>query len=294
MLGRTRVGSRSPGAPHVVKLTARPGLRARAAPRADRGAVDALPGGDGGRRSRLLRRARDLAPPRRAPHVVSRAPCARARSSLGWGFEPNRSSCCRTRRRSEPSARDELRRRRHRRPDARLRRPADAAEVARRRARGRRRGEGVALVVAGDGPERDGRSTARAALGARVRFLGAQPRERRARAARAPPTRRVLSSGWENFPHVVVESLAVGTPVTRDRAPAASPRCVEDGRNGLLVRPATSTRLPRRSAASSPTASCGSGCARPPPSLGRRLAPERSTPRSRRSWRRRRVKRRGR
>ena len=44
----------------------------------------------------------------------------------------------------------------------------------------------------------------------------------------------VLSSSWENFPHSVVESLAVGTPVIATRAGGVA-EVVEDGVNGLLV-----------------------------------------------------------
>ena len=44
----------------------------------------------------------------------------------------------------------------------------------------------------------------------------------------------ILSSGWENFPHSVVESLVVGTPVIATRAGGVA-EVVEDGRNGLLV-----------------------------------------------------------
>ena len=44
----------------------------------------------------------------------------------------------------------------------------------------------------------------------------------------------LLSSSWENFPHSVVESLVVGTPVIATRAGGVS-EVVEDGVNGLLV-----------------------------------------------------------
>ena len=44
----------------------------------------------------------------------------------------------------------------------------------------------------------------------------------------------VLSSSWENFPHSVVESLAVGTPVIATGAGGVA-EVVEDGVNGLLV-----------------------------------------------------------
>jgi glycosyltransferase involved in cell wall biosynthesis len=44
----------------------------------------------------------------------------------------------------------------------------------------------------------------------------------------------VLSSSWENFPHTVVEALAVGTPVVAMEAGGIG-EVVRDGVNGLLV-----------------------------------------------------------
>ena len=46
----------------------------------------------------------------------------------------------------------------------------------------------------------------------------------------------ILSSAWENFPHTVVEALAVGTPVIAT-AVGGVPEVVTDGENGLLVPP---------------------------------------------------------
>jgi glycogen(starch) synthase len=46
----------------------------------------------------------------------------------------------------------------------------------------------------------------------------------------------VLSSSWENFPHTVVEALAVGAPVL-STAVGGVPEIVRDGENGLLVPP---------------------------------------------------------
>jgi glycosyltransferase involved in cell wall biosynthesis len=86
---------------------------------------------------------------------------------------------------------------------------------------------GVTLVAAGDGEER-------AALRSdRARLLGAVPRERVLELLAAADA-TVLSSAWENFPHVLVESLAVGTPVIATRV-GGVPEIVEDGVNGLLV-----------------------------------------------------------
>jgi glycosyltransferase involved in cell wall biosynthesis len=44
----------------------------------------------------------------------------------------------------------------------------------------------------------------------------------------------LLSSAWENFPHSVVEALAVGTPVISTSVGGVA-EVVEDGVNGLLV-----------------------------------------------------------
>ena len=44
----------------------------------------------------------------------------------------------------------------------------------------------------------------------------------------------ILSSSWENFPHSVVESLVVGTPVIATSAGGVA-EVVQDGVNGLLV-----------------------------------------------------------
>jgi glycosyltransferase involved in cell wall biosynthesis len=52
----------------------------------------------------------------------------------------------------------------------------------------------------------------------------------------------LLSSRWENFPHVAVEALAVGTPVIAT-AVGGVPEIVRDGVNGLLVPPDDPTAL---------------------------------------------------
>jgi glycosyltransferase involved in cell wall biosynthesis len=72
-------------------------------------------------------------------------------------------------------------------------------------------------------------------LGDRVRFLGAQPRETVLELLAAADA-GVLSSGWENFPHSVIEGLAVGTPVIATGAGGVA-EIVTDGANGLLVAP---------------------------------------------------------
>ena len=95
----------------------------------------------------------------------------------------------------------------------------------------------VSLTIVGDGPERAalGQRASELGLDSRVRFLGSVPRERVLRLFRAADA-SLLPSRWENFPHTVVESLAVGCPVIAT-AVGGVPEVVEDGRNGLLVPP---------------------------------------------------------
>lgn len=95
--------------------------------------------------------------------------------------------------------------------------------------------EGVTLLVAGDGDERPQleRQASALGLGARVRFLGPLRRERVVELFRAADA-AILSSNWENFPHTVVEALAVGTPVL-STATGGVAEMVTDGENGLLV-----------------------------------------------------------
>jgi glycosyltransferase involved in cell wall biosynthesis len=91
--------------------------------------------------------------------------------------------------------------------------------------------DGVSLLVAGDGPERAGLE--RLAEGLPVRFLGPQPRETVLELFAAADA-VLLPSSWENFPHAVVEGLAVGTPVIATAVGGVT-EIVTDGVNGLLV-----------------------------------------------------------
>ena len=88
----------------------------------------------------------------------------------------------------------------------------------------------VSLVIAGDGDER---SRLERLAGSHVRFIGAQPRDRVVELFRAADA-SILSSSWENFPHTVVEALAVGTPVIATTTGGVA-EVVTDGFNGLLV-----------------------------------------------------------
>ena len=97
--------------------------------------------------------------------------------------------------------------------------------------------DGVTLLIAGDGDERDPLEAQAAALGlaGRVRFLGPLPRARVVELFRAADA-SILSSSWENFPHTVVEALAAGTPVLATSVGGVA-EVVRDGENGLLVAP---------------------------------------------------------
>ncbi|MES1246175.1 MAG: glycosyltransferase family 4 protein, partial [Actinomycetota bacterium] len=90
--------------------------------------------------------------------------------------------------------------------------------------------DGVSLVIAGDGDERARLETY---AGPRVRFVGPLPRQGVLELFRAADA-SILSSIWENFPHTVVEALAVGTPVLAT-ATGGVAEVVTDGVNGLLV-----------------------------------------------------------
>jgi glycosyltransferase involved in cell wall biosynthesis len=97
--------------------------------------------------------------------------------------------------------------------------------------------QGATLTIAGDGAEREPLETLAAGLGVRdrVRFVGALPRPE-VLGLMAAADAVVLSSAWENFPHGLVEALAMGTPVIATRV-GGVPEIVEDGRNGLLAEP---------------------------------------------------------
>ena len=248
MLGRSSTGARLARRPYVLKLTADPAFeraRRRGLAADD---VDAFASA-GGLVPAALRRARDVAV-RGAAHVVCPSAWLRERA-IGWGVDPSRVTVLPN---PYPLDRDvdekELVALSHKvRPaggnghvlafagrltaQKSLEVALDAVAAV----------EGVELVVAGDGPERERleRHAASRGLGARVRFLGAAPRADVLALFRSADA-TVLSSAWENFPHGVVESLAVGTPVLATRAGGVA-EVVEDGRNGLLVEPGDADAL---------------------------------------------------
>jgi glycosyltransferase involved in cell wall biosynthesis len=229
MLGRSALGSRLAGTPIVMKLTADPAFE-----RARRWGLWRSSLEEFQRRPSLgslpLRLARD-ADVRRAAHVVTPSSYLRE-LALGWGVPPERATVLPNPAPPLPELRprDELRRELGLDGTAlafagRLtaQKSLDLGIEAARRA-------GVQLLIAGDGPDR----AALEALG-HARFLGPLPRERVLELFRAADA-SLLSSSWENFPHTVVEALAVGTPVIATRTGGVA-EVVRDGENGLLVEP---------------------------------------------------------
>jgi glycosyltransferase involved in cell wall biosynthesis len=237
MYGRTRVGSLLAGRPRVLKLTGDPAYE-----RAVRYGLTRLQIDDfqrsGGLRTAWLKAMRDL--------VMSGArrysfPSASLRDlAAGWHLVradrfvvlPNPISV------PDPGDRDQLRRR-HGFDGPTL---VFAGRLAIQKSldvalRALAQCPGVAFVLAGDGPERPGLDAlvAELGLGDRVRFLGPQPREAVFELLAAADA-ELLSSSWENFPHSLVEGLAVGTPVIATDVGGVG-EIVTDGVSGLLVPP---------------------------------------------------------
>jgi glycosyltransferase involved in cell wall biosynthesis len=235
MIGRTRVGALFSRAPRVIKLTGDPAYE-----RAVRYGLTKLPLDDFQRshspRIVWLKAMRDVlmsgAKRYVCPSDSLRAVAAR------WHLVdparivvlPNPVTV------PEPGARDELRRR-HSLDGPTL---AFAGRLVLQKSldvalRALAECDGVALVLAGEGPERPGLDALveELGLGSRVRFLGAQPRETVFELFAAADA-VLLSSAWENFPHTVVEGLAAGTPVIATDVGGVG-EVVTDGVNGLLV-----------------------------------------------------------
>jgi glycosyltransferase involved in cell wall biosynthesis len=93
--------------------------------------------------------------------------------------------------------------------------------------------DGVSLAVAGAGDAEP--ALVAASERGRVRLLGSQSRPRVLELLAAADA-MVLPSRWENLPHTVLESLAVGTPVIASDV-GGVPEMITDGENGLLVPP---------------------------------------------------------
>ena len=229
MSGRSTLGAALARTPFVLKLTADPAFERALRLGLWRGSLEEF------QRTRTVRtaplRAARNADMRAAAHLVT--PSAYLRDlALGWGVRPDRVTVL-----PNPAPRPPTLR-----PRDELRSefgfagptlvfagrlvPQKALELGIEAAHG----AGVPLVIAGDGPEREVLER----LG-HARFLGSLPRMRVLELFRAGDA-SLLSSSWENFPHTVVEALAVGTPVIATRTGGVA-EVVRDGENGLLVDP---------------------------------------------------------
>ena len=231
MLGRSSLGS--PARADAVRDEAHGRPRLRAGPEvAARGRVArGVPARARGCASLPLRLHRDL-DVRRAAHVVTPSAYLRDLAVMGWGVRADRVTLLPNPAPPLPelAPREELR--------ARLgiegptlafagrltaQKQLDLGIEAARRA-------GVALLIAGDGPDRA--ALERIGYG---RFLGPLPRRAVLELFRAADA-SLLSSAWENFPHTVVEALAVGTPVIATRTGGVA-EVLTDEVNGLVVEP---------------------------------------------------------
>ena len=239
MFGRSALGSTVARTAFVVKLTADPSFERARRRRLFDGDVDRFQSFRGGPSVRVLRLLRN-AELRRAAHLFT--PSAYLRElAISWGVAAARVSVL-----PNPSpplprmaSRDALRRSfaidgntvafaGRLAPQKALDVALDAvAEL-----------DAVTLLIAGDGDER-ARLERRA--GERVRFLGPLPRERVLELFRAADA-AILTSMWENFPHSIVESLSVGTPVIATTTGGVA-EVVRDGENGLLVTPGDAHEL---------------------------------------------------
>jgi glycosyltransferase involved in cell wall biosynthesis len=244
MVRRAAIGSRLARRPLVVKLVSDEVFERAMRERRYAGTLEEFQRERGGLRTRFLRATRDRAL-RSARHVF--CPSAYLRDvALAWGLDSQRVSVLPNPAPEPPPLppRAELR--------AELGLDGDSLVFAGRL--GPQKAlvvllealaglPGVRLTVAGDGPERAAleRRSRELGLDGRVSFLGSVPRERVLRLFRAADA-AVLPSAWENFPHTVVEALAVGCPVIAT-AVGGVPEVVRDGENGLLVPPGDPSAL---------------------------------------------------
>lgn len=236
MTRRAAIGAALAGRPLVLKLTADEVYERERRSGRFAGDLDAFQRHPGGLRVLLLRATRDRAV-RRAVHVFT--PSAYLRElAVRWGVPAERVSVSPNPAPAVPElpARDHLRRGLHMEgPTLGFAGRLTAAKALDVALRALQRVPDVSLVVVGDGPDRAAleRLASELGLDTRVRFLGSRSRDDVLRVLAASDA-ALLSSRWENFPHLVVEALAVGTPVIAT-AVGGVPEVVRDGENGLLV-----------------------------------------------------------
>jgi glycosyltransferase involved in cell wall biosynthesis len=237
MFGRSAAGATAVRRPYVVKLTADPAFERARRRGLVAGDVDEFQQAGGDLVIRLLRAARD-AELRHAAHVFT--PSAYLRElAISWGTPAERVSVLPNPAplpgvlRPREELRAELGLHGHTLAFAGRLSAQKSLDVA---LEALVPNDGVALLIAGEGDERASleRRAGELGLAGRVRFLGPLPRDRVLELFHAADA-AILSSSWENFPHTVVEALAVGTPVLATAIGGVA-EVVRDGENGLLVR----------------------------------------------------------
>jgi glycosyltransferase involved in cell wall biosynthesis len=222
MFGRSSLGALLARTPIVLKLTADPAFERARRRGFVSGEVEDFQRGGGGHRAAVLRAGRNAAV-RRAAHLVCPSTFMRD-LVMSWGVPAGRVTLL-----PNPA------------PRATDAEPFDVGSHPVLAFAGRLTAQknldlalaaigDLRLVIAGDGPER---ATLEAKAGRNVEFAGALPRAQVLGLLRSVDA-SILTSAWENFPHGVVESLAMGTPVIATRTGGVA-EIVQDGENGLLV-----------------------------------------------------------
>src|SRR4051794_36090705 len=232
MLGRSAAATAVTGTPLVLKVTSDPAFERARRRGAVGGAVGDFQSADGGALVGALRVARD-ATVRRAAHLVCPSSFM-AELAVSWGVPQERVTVL-----PNPAPRVgeadvvELDARPALVFAGRLTPAKDLGVLLRALADV----PAATLTIVGDGADRPSLEALASQLGIaqRVRFLGARPRPQ-VLGLMATADAVVLTSAWENFPHGLVEALAMGTPVIATRV-GGVPEIVADGQNGLLVEP---------------------------------------------------------
>ena len=235
--GRSPPGATLARKPFVVKLPADPAYeRARRRGITEVSITDFQQGG-GGLQIALMRSARDQEL-RRAAHVI--CPSAYLRElAIAWGLAPGDVSVLPNPTPTVPElpSQQELRRGLGvgEGPLLAFAGRLTAQKALRVALEAVAGNPGVTLLIAGEGPERPELEgvIVELGIGDRVRFVGPPARHGVLELFRAADA-SILSSSWENFPHTVVEALAVGTPVLATAAGGVA-EVVKDELNGLVV-----------------------------------------------------------
>jgi glycosyltransferase involved in cell wall biosynthesis len=226
MFARTAIACGFVRRPFVIKLTGDPAFERSRARGHVAGDIEAFQRGGGGIEATLLRQLRDHTV-RRAAHVVCPSEYLRG-LAIGWGASSERTSVLPNATPVEQVPMNRL--------ELRQSLGIDGNTVAFAGRFGPQKSldvlvtavgqvDGVTLLLAGEGGP--------VQFGQNVRLLGPLDRARVLELFAAADV-VALSSTWENFPHALVEALAVGTPVIATDVGGVS-EIVRDGVNGLLV-----------------------------------------------------------